>query len=99
MSKTVQCGVTIAMPVSQLPKTPADIKTLSAMTADFLAEELKMHTKGAAPRSDLRFQVQDSVMDPLQGHIVPMTLQADFYLEDLPTDSDAYQAHQKGARP
>lgn len=97
--KIIQCGVTMAVPVAELPTSPADAKTMAAMAAEYLADRLKEHTGGVTPRSDFRFQVQDSVMDPLQGAIVPMTLQADYAVEDLPTHCSAYQAHLKESRP
>lgn len=98
--KIIECGVTMAVPAHVFQGlTPADQKALSAQAAEHLAEELKALVKGTAPRSSFRFQVQDSVDDPLQGPIVPMTLQASFALEDLPTDSEAYQTHQKEVRP
>lgn len=96
----IQCGVTMAVPADVFQGlTPADQKALAAQAAEHLAEELKAMVKGTAPRSSFRFQVQDSVDDALQGPIVPMSLQADFEVGDLPTDSEAYQTHQKEVRP
>ena len=95
----ITVGVTKAVQAADLAgMTPNDRALFARMVSEALAEDLKQMVKGARPRSDFRFQVQDAVDDPIQGVIVPMTLQADWALDDLDSDSTAYQTHMKENR-
>lgn len=89
-------GVTKAVQATDLVGLTAhDVGLFSRMASDALLEDLRKITKDTPPVGDLRFSMGDSVDDPLQGVIVPMTLQGDYRVDDLPTDSIAFQTYQQ----
>lgn len=70
--------------------------------AQDLEQKLRRFVGDARPISDVAFQVTGPHSDPLQGLIYVHTLWANFDLDALPTDSDAYRTHvlgEAGAKP
>lgn len=58
-----------------------------------LTEDLRKFTGDAMPLSEAAFQVSGPHPDPLQGLIHVHTLAAQYDLDALPRDSDAYRVH------
>lgn len=60
---------------------------------DALTQDLRKFTADAMPLSEHVFQVTGPHQDPLQGLIHVHTLTAQYDLDALPADSDAYRVH------
>lgn len=92
----VQCGVTAAVQAKELVDLDqvAMTRYMRELAAQLLPK-LEEHVGGARPQAAPSVNVAGPEDDPFQGMIYAVSLAAPFHLEELPTHSSAYQAHNK----
>lgn len=97
MPRVTQMGLTVAIPVADMPDTRAQATAYVQGLAEQAQESLKRAAGGIAPAGPVAVNLSNAQDDPLLGRIYALTLAAPFDADALPVDCEFYAAYNGGA--